>query len=89
MRPSRFVALALGVGQLGQAGAAFVEERVVELERQQVRIGEIAVIVRFFLGAHRAGRAFVGIEQPRFLDDLAAALEHLDLALRLMLDRLP
>src|SRR5919205_593986 len=37
---------------------------------------------------HRAGDAAVGIEQPRLLDHGAAAFEHIDLALRLMLDRL-
>ena len=86
--PSASIAPALGVGQLGQARAAFLEERLVELERQQVGVGEVAIIVRVFLDAHRAGRAGAGIEQPGFLDDLAAVLEHLDLALRLMLDRL-
>ena len=45
----RFVALALGVGQLGQRRPAFVEERLVELERKQIGVGEIAVIVRVFL----------------------------------------
>ena len=87
--PSAFIALALGVGQLGQARAAFLEERVVELERQQVGIGEVAIIVRVFLRAQRARHALVGIEQPRFLGDRAAALDQLDLALRLMLDRRP
>ena len=82
------VAPALGVGQLGQAGAAFVEERVVELERQQVGIGEVAVVVRVFLAAHRARGAGAGIEQPGFLHDRAAVLDQLDLAARLVLDRL-
>ena len=69
-----FVALALGVRQLGQAPAAFLEERVIELERQQVGVGEVAIIVRVFLRAQRARDALVGVEQPRFLRDLAAAL---------------
>ena len=86
--PSALVALALGVGQLGQAGAAFLEERVVELQRQQVGVGEIAIIVRVFLRPQRPGHALVGIEQPRFLGDRAALLDQLDLAPRLMLDHL-
>ncbi len=84
--PQPLEPLALGVGQLGQRGAAFLEERLVELERQQVRIGEVAIIVRIFLRPQRAGDVLVGIVEAGFLDDLAALLQHLDLALRLMLD---
>ena len=84
--PSNLVALALGVGQLGQRLAAILEEGLVELERQQVGIGEVAIVVRVFLGPKRPGHALVGIEQPRFLGDRSAALDQLDLALRLMLD---
>ena len=87
--PELFVALALGVGQLGKDRAAFFEECFVELERKQIGVGEIAIVVRFFLRAHRPRRALVGVEQPGLLDDAAAAFEHFDLPLRLMLDRLP
>ena len=82
----RFVALALGVGQLGQARAAFLEEGVVELEREQVGIGEIAIVVRVFLRAQGPRHPLVGVEQPGFLDHRSAALDQLDLALGLMLD---
>ena len=44
--------------------------------------------MRVFLGAHRPGRAGIGIEQARLLHDPAAALDHVDLALRLIFDGL-
>ena len=81
-----FVPLALGVGQLGQRSAAFLEEGLVQLERQQVRVGEVAIIVRIFLRAEGPRDVLVGVVEPRFLGDLAALLDQLDLAARLMLD---
>jgi hypothetical protein len=59
-----------------------------EHQRQQIRVREVAIIVRVFLRAHRARLALVGIEQARLLIDLAAALENFDLAARFVLDRL-
>ena len=59
-----------------------------ELERQQIGIGEIAVVVRLFLGAHRPRLAFVRIEQAGLLLDCAAFFDHADLPPSLMLDRL-
>jgi hypothetical protein len=44
--------------------------------------------VRLFLGAHRARLALAGIEQARFLVDLAAILQDRDLAARLVFDGL-
>ena len=61
---------------------------LVEFERQKVRIGEIAVVVRLFLRAHGAGLALAGIEQARLLIDRAAILDDADLPARLVLDRL-
>ena len=75
------------VRQLGQRRAHRLDGRVVDHERQQVRVGEVAVVVRLFLGAHRARLVLVRIVQARFLHDLAAALEQLDLALDLVVDR--
>ena len=60
----------------------------VDLDRQQVRIREIAVVVRLFLAAHRPRFVLVGIVQTRFLHDLAAVLDHLDLPLDFEVDRL-
>ena len=78
----------LGVGQLGQAGLDLLDPVLGQHQRQQVGIGEVAIVVRVLLGAHRARLAPAGIEQPRLLHDLAAALDQLDLAPRLVLDRL-
>jgi hypothetical protein len=84
-----FHSAALGIGQFGQAFAAFFEERVVEFQRQQVGIGEIAIIVRVLFGAHR----------PRFpCRDRTAGfparllppiLDQIDLPPRFIFDRLP
>jgi hypothetical protein len=83
----RLIAAALGIRKLGQAGAAFLEEGVLELQRQQVGIGEIAIIVRVFLGAERARLGFVGVEKAGLLDDRAAAFEYVHLAVRFIFDR--
>ncbi len=64
------------------------DEGVVEFERQQVRIGEVAVVMRLFLGAHRARLALAGIVEAGLLVDRAAILEDADLAARLDIDGL-
>ena len=78
----------LRVRKLGQARADFLDPALVENERQEIGVGEIAVIVRLFLAAHRPGDAARGIEEPRLLFDRAAIFQELDLAARLVLDRL-
>ena len=75
-------------GSSGSFDLQLIDIGLRELERQQVRIREIAIVVRLFLGAHRARLALVRVEQPRFLVDRAAILDDLDLAPRLVLDRL-
>ena len=75
------------VRQLRQRRPDRLDHRVVDHERQQVRIREIAVVVRLFLRAHRARLAAIRVVQARFLHDLAAALDQLDLALDLVVDR--
>ncbi len=55
---------------------------------QEVGVGEVAVVVRLFLGAHRAGLALVRIVEAGLLVDGAAVLEDGDLAPGLDLDRL-
>ena len=57
-------------------------------ERRQVGLGEIAIVVRLLLRAHRARLALLVVEQPRLLRDLAARLDHRHLAADLVLDRL-
>ncbi len=87
-RTSRCSAPAFSIRQLRQRRAHGLDECLVERDRQQVRIREVAVVVRFFLGAQRARLALVRIVQARFLADLAAAFDDLDLARDLVVDRL-
>ena len=51
------------------------------------RVREVAVVVRLFLAAHRAGLVAVRVVEARLLHDLAAALDQLDLPLDLEVDR--
>ena len=73
---------------VGQMLREVVHIGLVEFQRQKVRIGEVAVVVRLFLGAHGARLALAGIEQARFLIDCSAILENADLAAGLDLDGL-
>jgi hypothetical protein len=77
-----------GFGQLRQGGLHRIDPGRRNLQRQQVGVGEVAVVVGVFLGAHGAGLAGVRIEQHGGLVDAAAVLDRLDLPLRLVLDRL-
>ena len=77
------------VGQFRQMAREFVDIGLGEFKRQKVRIGEIAVIMRFFLRAHRACLALGRIVKPRLLRDRAAILQNADLAARLIFDCLP
>jgi hypothetical protein len=53
---------------------------------QEVGIGKVSVVVRFFLAAHRTRLVLVGIIEPRLLRDSSAAFEELDLTRRLDFD---
>ena len=79
---------ALLVRQLGQVGLDLVDPGLFQLQRQQVGVGEVAIVHRLFLGPHRARFARRRIIQTGFLNDRAAVLEDLDLATRLVIDRL-
>jgi hypothetical protein len=57
-------------------------------QRRQVGVGEVAVVVRVFLGAHGARLAGVGVEQHGGLLDGVAVLDLLDLPADLVVDRL-
>ena len=61
---------------------------IIDDQRRQVRIGEVAIIVRVFLAAHGARFAAVRIVQPRLLHDAAAVLDQVDLAADFEFDRL-
>ena len=74
----------LSSGSSGRPRRSAFDVVLGELERQQVGIREVAIVVRLLLGAHRARLARHWIEQPRLLLDRAAVLEDLDLAARLV-----
>src|SRR5713226_5000400 len=59
-----------------------------ELKWQEVRVGEVAVIMRFLLGTHWARLALLRVVQARLLLDPAAFLQDFDLTSRLIVDRL-
>ena len=54
-------------------------------ERRQIGLGEVAVVVGLLLGAHGISPALVGVPEAGLLDDAAAGLDDLDLALDLVL----
>ena len=80
------VAGALGAGQLGHVVAHGLDLRRIDDERRQVGLGEVAVVIRVFLGAHRAGLVGIRIVEPGFLHHAATVLDQLDLAAHLELD---
>ena len=74
-------ALAPRRGQFGHGSGNLIDLRFCHSDRQQIGIGEVAVVVGEFLGAHRLGAALGDVPQARFLIDAAAGFEHADLAL--------
>ena len=76
------------VRQFRQADLHLLDEAFRQDQWQEVRIGEVAVVVRLFLRAHGAGLALAGIVEPGLLIDLAAVFENADLPAGLDLDRL-
>ena len=73
------VARLAGVRQFRQLIAQGLDVLFADHHRQQVRAREVAVIVGVFLGAHGAGGVGLAVIEPRFLNDFAAVLEHVDL----------
>ena len=57
------------LGQLRQRGAHAIDPRLVDHQRRQVGIGEIAIVLRVFLAAHRPRLVAVGVVEPRLLHD--------------------
>ena len=76
-------------GSSGIVAPHALDPVVVDDQRRQVRIREVAVVLRVFLAAHRARLVAVGVVQARLLHDRAAVLDQLDLAAHLEVDRLP
>src|SRR6266567_7361885 len=75
-------------GQLRQCRSHSLNPRLIDRERRQIGIGEIAIILRVLLAAHRARLVPVGIVKPRLLHDGSAVLDQLDLAADFELDRM-
>ncbi len=70
-----------GVRQFRETVAGFFNEGIIDFYRQQVRAGEVAVVVGFFLGAHGAGFVTVAVIQAGFLHDAAAVFQNVHLPL--------
>ncbi len=79
--------LLLGVGQLGQRRAHGLDIVFADLHRQQVGVGEVAVVVGLFLASHRPGFVLRSVVEARFLNHLATSFEQVYLALDLEVNR--
>ena len=55
----------LRVRQFGHRGGDGIDPGLLDLQRQQVRVGEVAVVVRFLLGAHGCASRPVRDRRPR------------------------
>ena len=78
----------LASGSSGRVRADGLLPGLIDDEREQVRLGEVAVVVRLFLGAHGVGAALAGVVEPRLLLDGAAGVEDFGLALDLVFEGL-
>ena len=74
-------------GQHRQAGPHLLDPLGRRLERHQVGLEEVAVVVGVFLVAQRVRAAVALVPVTGLLADRLAGFEHQDLALRLVLDR--
>jgi hypothetical protein len=79
-------ALALGGGQFGQRGTKAIDKAWLQLDRQQIGTGEVAVVVGVFFGAHAAGFFAVAVVEAGFLNYFAAAFNERDLPLNFQLN---
>ncbi len=80
-------ALPLRAGQLGQVGAHPLHPLAINLQRGQVRLGEVAIVVGLLL-APLADRGPPGlVPAHRLLHYLPPGAQHFDLSLDLVLDR--
>ena len=75
-----------GGGQLGELGAQPLDELGGRLDGDEIRFGEVPVVVRLLLRAPGRQRCGAGVEVVRRLHDLATRLPHLDLARDLGVD---
>ena len=51
------------------------------MDGEKIRLGEIAIVVRFFLRAHANGVAFGLVPEARLLNETAAGFEDADVTL--------
>ena len=72
--------------ELGHVLASRADHLLVDRHREQVGLGEVAVVVRLLLGAHRGDRARDRIEVQRLGRDRTARLQDLRLARDLRAD---
>ena len=79
----------LASGSSGIVARDVVDPGLLDLQRQQVGVGEVAVVMRLFLGPHRPRLVLVGVVKAGFLHDLAAILQNGDLAAGLIVDGQP
>ena len=73
--------------QLGQLLADTVDPFIIHSDRGEIWFRKIAVIVCFFLAAHRCDNTVIGIPQERLLDNFFSFLQEIDLPLDLKFDR--
>src|SRR6266536_3092669 len=73
--------------QLGKGGTQAIHPLGRRLDRNQIRLREVAIVHRVLLGAHRLGAAGGLVPVPRLLDEPAALGERAALPLGLVADR--
>ena len=79
-------AVSTGLGQHRQRGGDLGHPFGVGIDRDQIRLGEVPVVVGLFLGAHGVGPTIGVVPMPGFLHDLLARGVHVGLAGCLVLD---
>ena len=75
------------LGLLGEEFAPFLYRRLVKFDGHEVGLGEVAVVVRVFLGAHRGSLHRLGVPPARLLHDRNRVGHALPLAPRLVDER--
>ena len=81
-------ALALGLGQFGELCDNLRAPGFIHNEREQIGLGEVAVIVRLLLRPHAVSAAFAGVVEARLLGDGSTGAQDLLMALNLILQGL-
>ena len=72
--------------QFGQRGLPFGQTRLVDVDGDEVGVGEVAVVVRLFLATHGDGDVLDAVVQARLLHDLVAIVQQVGLTGYLVLD---